>query len=194
VRRAGDRPPAARLAGEGGFTLPEVLVGILLTVVVAGAAMSVVSFATRTQPREAERAAQLQRGRTMIEQVTREVRQGEAVTGATASSLQILTRVHSATCGGPPSATAPAITCRVLYECSATACQRTVRDPDGNGTAPARTMLSGISSASVFSYSPATSNPSYVAVTLVYPSATAADGEAVTLSDGAALRNWFEDG
>lgn len=194
MRRPGDRPPAARIAGEDGFTLPELLVGILLTVIVAGAAMTVVSFATRTQPRESERAAQLQQGRTMIEQVTREVRQGEAVTGATTSSLQILTHVHSPTCSGTPATTAPAITCSVIYQCSATACERTVRNPDGTGTAPARTMLSGISSASVFSYSPSATNPSYVGVTLVYPSSTAADGEAVTLSDGAALRNWFEDG
>jgi type II secretory pathway pseudopilin PulG len=194
LRRAGDRPPTARIAGEGGFTLPELLVGILLTVIVAGAAMAVVSFATRTQPQASERAGQLQQGRTMIEQVTREVRQGEAVTAATASSLQILTKVHSATCGGPGSATAKAIACQVTYSCTTTACQRTVRNPDGTGSAPTRTMLSGISSSSVFSYSPSATNPSYVGVTLVYPSTTAADGEAVTLSDGAALRNWFEDG
>ena len=194
VRRAGDRPPAAGIADEGGFTLPEVLVGLMLTILVAGAAMTVVEFATRTQPRVSERAAQLQEGRTMLEQVTREVRQGEAVTGATASSLQILTRVHAGSCGAAQSATAPAITCRVMYSCTTTACQRTVRNPDGTGTAPTRTMLSGISSSSVFSYSPSAADPTYVGVTLVYPSTTASDGEAVTLSDGSALRNWFEDG
>ena len=54
--------------------------------------------------------------------------------------------------------------------------------------------VSGISSPNVFSYSPSTTGPSYVGVQLVYPSTSAADGEAVTLSDGVALRNWFDDG
>jgi prepilin-type N-terminal cleavage/methylation domain-containing protein len=188
----GIRPPAIAAGDDRGFTLVETLVGLLLAVVIAGGAMAMVSFATSTQPKTTKRAAQLQQGRAMIEQITRELRQGESVTGAGATGLQVLTSVNNATCGGAYAVTA--ITCRVIYDCSSTSCRRTVKNPDGTGSGTAKTLVTGISSANVFTYSPSATNPTYVGVQLVYPSTSAADGEAVTLSDGVAVRNWFEEG
>jgi type II secretory pathway pseudopilin PulG len=192
VGRARNSQPGLRAGDERGFTLVETLVGLLLAVLIAGGAMAMVSFATTTQPKTTKRAVQLQQGRTMIEQVTRELRQGETVTSAATTGLQILTSVNNVTCGGAYAATA--ITCRVIYACTSTSCQRTVKNPDGTGSGTAKTVVNGISGPNVFTYSPSVTDPTYVGVRLVYPSTSAADGEAVTLSDGVALRNWFEDG
>jgi prepilin-type N-terminal cleavage/methylation domain-containing protein len=173
-------------AEERGFTLPELLVATLLGLLVVGAAVTAFTGAIQSQPRINSQAAAIQRARTTMEQLTRELRQGSSVPSASSSQLSIVTYVHSATCGGGASSTS--ISCRVTYSCSGTTCTRTEANPDGTSPGPAVQVVSGLASSNVFTYTAPTSTAAaYVGVTLAFP---AKDGtDAITLSDGAALRN-----
>ena len=177
-------------ADERGYSLPELIVATMVALIVAAAGMTVVMIAVRSEPKVSERAAQIQQGRTMIERISRELRQGESVSSPSASGLTMLTYVASASCGGAPSSTA--ILCRVTYACGSTGCTRTERNPNGSGSAPSEQVVSGILGPSVFSYQPSASAPEYVGLALSYPGE---DGEeTVTLADGVALRNYFPGG
>lgn len=173
---------------QGGYTLPELLIGVVVALITAAAALTAVQVAVHAQPQISERAGQIQRGRALMERLIRELRQGEVVANATSSSLEIITHVDSATCGGASAQTA--IVCRVIYTCAGTSCSRTERNPDGTGSAPEVQLVSGIQGPNVFTYDPSSADPSYVGISLAFPGD--AGGETVTLSDGAALRNHFE--
>jgi prepilin-type N-terminal cleavage/methylation domain-containing protein len=180
--------PAMR--AEGGYTLPELLVGVAIGLLVAAAASLVVIMAVQTQPRTTERAAQIQQGRVMLETLTRELRQGESVLVATNYQVQFLTFVAASSCGS--GTTGSAKLCRVTYTCGSTSCNRTETGPSGTGPSTTEVVASGITGPNVFfpgQTPPA--EPTYVDVRLVYPQDDGA--EAVTLDDGAALRNHFDD-
>jgi prepilin-type N-terminal cleavage/methylation domain-containing protein len=181
------RSPKGIRADERGFTLPELLVATLIALLVTSAGLYVLEGAVRNQPKISERAARIQEGRTLIERITRELRQGETVTNATASGFKVLTYIDQVTCGGQPSTSANF--CQVTYACTATACTRTLRNPNGSGSAASQTVANGITGPNVFSYQPSAVNPSYLGVRLVYPAAGGDD--AVTLDDGVALRNFL---
>jgi prepilin-type N-terminal cleavage/methylation domain-containing protein len=179
-----------RLGSQRGFTIPELTVAALISLIIAAAGMTLVITMVRSQPAVSERAGQVQQGRTMLEVLTRELRQGESVLSPTTSGLSVITYVNSATCGGAHATTS--ILCRVTYGCGSTSCTRTERNPDGSGTGSAETVVRGITGPNVFSYQGTSGDPSYVGIRLVFP---ADDGsEAITLDDGAALRNYFESG
>jgi prepilin-type N-terminal cleavage/methylation domain-containing protein len=171
---------------SSGFTLPELLIAMVLSMVVIGGAVTAFTSTMNSQPRIATQAAGIQQARTTMEQITRELRQGSTVPSATASQLSIVTYVNSATCGGAHASTS--IQCRVTYSCSSGACTRTEAKPDGTSPGPAVTVASGLSSNNVFVYTTPTSTaPGYVSVNLAFPPQGANKG--ITLSDGAALRN-----
>jgi prepilin-type N-terminal cleavage/methylation domain-containing protein len=179
-----------RLGGVGcderGFTLPELLVATVLGLMVIGAAAMAFTSAVRNQPALTQRANQIQQARTTMERMTREIRQGSTVpTTPTTSQLTLITYVHSASCGGGAATTA--IQCRVTYTCTAGRCTRIERNPNGSGSAPPVTVVTGLSSNSVFSYQPSAAAPTYASVTLAFPSRSGANG--VTLTGGAAFRN-----
>jgi type II secretory pathway pseudopilin PulG len=185
------RPRRARLrnlAPEHGFTLTELLIAMtaligLLAVMGAG-----ISLVARNQVRIADRSAQIQQGRAMIERFTRELREGSDVEDATGSGLNFLTFVRTPACGtpAPVAPTDTAIQCRVSYLCTAGRCTRSEGTPEGPGGTPV-TVADGLRDTSaVFSYSPPT-DPGHVGVRLEYPAQDG--GESITLSDGAALRN-----
>ena len=180
------RASARRLADEqGGWTLAELLVATVLALMVIGSATTVFTSTIRNQPRQTSRATDVDKARTTMERITRELRQGWSVPTATPSELAILTYVDSATCGGAPANTAMA--CRVTYTCTTTSCSRVEANPDGTGPGAAEEVASGFSGPSAFTYSPSTTDPSYVGIVLSYP---AADGDdSITLEDGVALRN-----
>jgi hypothetical protein len=144
----------------------------------------------RTQPRIAERSAQLEQGRAMVERVTRELREGSDLQSPTATGLSFLTFVRTQQCGSgtqPTSSATPGLRCRVSYTCTAGTCWRTEALPDGSSPGPAVKAVEGLNTTEVFDYSPSPTAAEHVAVTLEYP---ALEGdESVTLSDGAALRN-----
>jgi hypothetical protein len=137
-----------------------------------------------SQPRTTERAGQIQQGRVMLESLTRELRQGESIVTATSSQLELLTYVSVGTCGagGPGSAQL----CRVTYTCGSSTCSRTETGPSG-GASSTREVVSGITGPNVFSAQGDPLDPTYVGVRLVFPQDSGE--EAITIDDGAALRN-----
>jgi hypothetical protein len=153
--------------------------------VVLGAAVTIFTGSLNGQSALQSRAFNVQQGRTTVDRMVREIHQGSTVTTATPSQLTFITYVDSATCGGAPASTA--IQCQVSYTCTAGSCTRVERNTNGTGGGNARQVATGLSSSSVFSYSPSPSAPTYVGVTLSF---TAQPGQnAVTLADGAALGN-----
>lgn len=168
---------------ERGFTLPELLVGTVLSMIVLGAGVMVFTAGIRSQPRVSTQAAAIQDARVAMERMVRELRQGSSVPAASGSTVAVVTYVHDATCG----TTTPQ--CRVTYTCTSGSCTRVVARPDGTLPGTPVTALSGISnSSSVFAYAPPTSTtPASVGVTLAFPSE--GGGNAITLTDAATLRN-----
>lgn len=186
--RAALRRLRARFSDESGFTLAELLVASVIGIATVATGMTLITMAAQTQPQLSERAAQIEKGRVMMERIAQELRQGESIFNATSSGFQVLTLVSSETCGGVPAPSG--MPCRVTYSCTASVCTRTERNPDGGGTAPAEQLVDGIMGPAVFSFSPSAANPDYVTISLSFP---ADDGtEAVTLRDGVALRNYLE--
>jgi prepilin-type N-terminal cleavage/methylation domain-containing protein len=179
-------PPSARRLGRAdGFTLPELLIGLTIGLLVVGTGVMMFTTALRSQPRASDRLAKIRDARATSERIVRELREGWDVTTATSAQLSLLTYVHSASCGGAPSGST--IPCRVTYTCSSGSCLRTEAQPNGSSPGPNRTVVSGLSSSAIFSYSPSAAAPTWVGITLSFP----ADGgdDAVTVEDGAALRN-----
>lgn len=175
---------------EGGWTLIELLVGAVVGLFVAGIALATLNLAVQAQPVTSERAGQIQEGRSLIERISRELRQGEQISAASSSALTLVTFVDSATCGGDKATTARL--CQVSYSCTGGICTRTEGNPDGSGSPTTTQVASGIRNAPVFSYSPDTVDPTYVGVELSFPAD--GGGETVTFSDGVALRNYFQTG
>lgn len=183
------RQNTSALSREDGFTLPELLWAMTILVGLVAIMGSALTLVLRAQPRIAERSTQIQDGRAMIEQFTRELREGSALESPTASYVSFLTFVRRQQCGTATesaSPAAPAIECRVSYLCADGACSRTEAQPDGSGAGPPFRVVDGLRSDAVFAYTP-TDSPRHVTVTLEYPDDEG--GESITLSDGAALRN-----
>jgi len=185
MRRLGERL-LRRLAREGGFTLPELLMALVLGLFIVSVATTVFVTAVKTQPGLTTRSNAIQQARFTAERIVREIRQGSTVYTATATQLSLLTYVHSATCGGSPSSTA--IQCRVTYSCDTSGtCTRVEAKPDGTSPGAAYTVVSGLSSGNVFTYSPSSTSPTSITATFVFPGRNGSD--AITVSDGAALQN-----
>lgn len=174
----------ARTSEESGLTLPELLIGAVLGLVVLTAALTLLQTSSRGQVSGTERAAQIQKARTMVERITREVRQGSGVVAATGTSLSLQTWVNSASCGGAAASTA--IECRVTYMCSAGACTREETDPGVGAGGNSTLVVDGLSPDPVFSYAPSSGDPTFVEVKLEL-----VDGgeEAVSIEGGVTLRN-----
>lgn len=176
-----------RLAAESGYSLPELLVAIAVALIIAAGGAMLVTIAAQSQPRAGDRAADVQRGRAMVEAVSREVRQGQTVFNPTASGFEVLTYVDATSCGAGGSGS---ILCRVSYACGSTSCTRTERNPDGTGAGSSRIVVDGISGPNVFTYQGGAADPTYVGINLVFPDEVGE--EAVTLTDGVELRNHVE--
>jgi Tfp pilus assembly protein PilV len=189
---------------EAGLTLIELLVAMSMAVVIVGAVGTMLVSAMRNQPRSSERAQSISSARWMLERFTREIRNGIVVEAASPSSVSFRTYVRRTACGSgtAPSSGSPAIECKVTYSCTTTTCTRAESPPPpGEGTGTPRTVFTGLNGSQVFCYVPSTNtNPSscgpvgedagdttYIGVTLNL--ATVSDPTAITISDGASLRN-----
>jgi prepilin-type N-terminal cleavage/methylation domain-containing protein len=170
------RRATERLAGDEGFTLTELLVAMMIGLVVIGAGVMMFTAAIGSQPKQSARLEKVRDARTTSERIVRELRQGRAAPTATSSQLSIETY-----CGGAASP------CRVTYTCTAGTCTRVEAQPGGTSPGPATTVVSGLSNGIVFTYSPSSSAPSWVGITLQFPAEGGDD--AITVEDGAALRN-----
>jgi prepilin-type N-terminal cleavage/methylation domain-containing protein len=187
------RACAPDLRGEGGFTLAEMLVAIMITLIAFSSSLLVLNIAQSSQPRISNRSEAIQEGRVWIERLTRELRQGATMVGTpTASSMTFLTYVQHAACGSSVAGTS--IQCRVSYVCTAGRCNRTESNPDGSAAGGSEQVVSGLLSTSVFTYSPTASGAEYVGVSLSFPASDEAGDteDAVTLQDGVNLRNFPE--
>jgi|1186.fasta_scaffold56949_2 prepilin-type N-terminal cleavage/methylation domain-containing protein len=187
MARAIARRARVRSSSEAGFTLPELLIGLMIGLIVLGGAVMVFTAGIHTQSSLGSRAAQIQQARTTADQVVRELRQGGKVTTAGTSLLTFVTYVHATACDGSSSASAAAIPCQVTYSCSSATCTRTVRSTNGTGSSAARTVVTGLSTSTVFSYSPSAAAPRYVGVRFTFAPQSGQSG--VTVDDGAALNN-----
>lgn len=177
-----------RLASESGFSLPELLAGLAIGLLVAAAGGVVLMMAVRNQPVATDRAGDLQQGRVLVETLTRELRQGQQVFDVSPTGLSMLTWVHTASCGS--GATGPSQLCQVSYSCDESSCTRSERNPDGTGSAAPVSVIEGITGPNVFWYRGDSSAPSYVGMHFVFPKPDG--GEAVSFIDGVALRNYFD--
>lgn len=169
------------------MTLIELLLAAALGLVVIGGAFTMFAGAIHSQPRDSAKVVALQEARTTLDRMTRELRQGLEVVPSsptpTSSQLAIVTYVKQATCGGAAASTA--IPCRVTYTCTGTSCTRVVAQPSGSAPGPTVTVVSGLTSSSVFSYSPKATEAGYVGISF----SIAGSGQPFVLSDGVTLRN-----
>lgn len=191
MRRLRDR--LARLTrSESGFTLVELLFASMIGLMVIATGVTVFITAGRSQPGQVQRGVTIQQARNAMERITREIRQGSTVYSSTGTQLALLTMVHSASCGGAQANTA--IQCKVTYTCTSGNCTR-VEAPPPPATTPigTTTVIRGLSSSSIFRYTPtcgATSTsgaPGYICVNLAFPGDNGDD--ALTVEDGAAPDN-----
>ena len=169
---------------DDGFTLVELLVAMILGMVVLGAAVMLFTNSTAGESNLEARSFQIQQARTAMERIVREVHQGSTVTTATATQLTFLTWVGT-TCAGASSSTA--VSCQVTYSCASGVCTRTLRNPDGSGSASSVQVVDGLGSNNVFTYTPSSTSPTYIGVSLALAPTPGQD--TVTLDDGAALGN-----
>jgi type II secretory pathway pseudopilin PulG len=183
-----------RLApGDGGFTLIELLIASTMAVIVMSGVATLVISAVRGQPEISKRAQNVSTARWVLERMTREVRNGIAITPgkATSDEVSFRTYVRTSSCstGGTPAGEDPAIECQVTYKCStagATTCTRTQSAPN-TYTGTTTTVISGLGSSNVFGYTPSTGDPTYIEITLSIPNPSG--GGSLTVTDGASLRN-----
>jgi Tfp pilus assembly protein PilW len=177
---------AALRREERGITLIELLIAASVGLIVVSGALTMFIGAVRSEPRTAAKVAAIQQARSTVDRITRELRQGLETPTHSPTQLAIVTYVKVATCGGAPASTS--IPCRVTYTCGSGKCTRVVAQPNGSTPGPAVLVASGLTSSSVFTYSP-TTDPTYVGVSFSFSS----DGQPITLSDGVALRNPSEE-
>lgn len=176
---------------EDGFTLIEMLVAMTLGVVVMGGVLILLIGAMRSQPKLEKQATNIATARFALERMTREIRNGIVVNKYTASSISFQTYVRHTTCGGSTmsASSVSATKCEVTYTCSGSSCTRIEAAPSVY-TGTATTIFSGINNASsVFNWYPkeAEKIPTYIEVTLKIPDPEGSG--ALTVSDGASLRN-----
>jgi prepilin-type N-terminal cleavage/methylation domain-containing protein len=193
-----------QLAGDGGFTLPELLMATVIGLFLVGATVSVFTSTLKSEPTARDRASQIEQARVMSERLTRELRQASDATTlpttctGTCPGISVLTYTPSTPiCDGSlRTGTTTASRCRVFYSCSSagtctrTECPTTVAatmTPTSPPCGPTVTVIEGLTSNSVFSFSPRTPGHSFITFALSFAAENGDD--AITVQDGAALRN-----
>jgi prepilin-type N-terminal cleavage/methylation domain-containing protein len=172
---------------ERGFTLVELLIATVITMLVLFVTLALADFAIQTEPEIADRNTKIRQAQVVVERMVREVRQAYDVIAATSSSLTVLTYANRAACGSGGLDTARR--CQVVYSCSGGTCTRTASEEDGTATGPARQIVSGLSSDAIFSYTPSAADAQAVSVTVELPADDGSGDDAITVTDGAVMRN-----
>lgn len=174
---------------EAGITLIELLVAAAMSVIIVGAAGTMLISAVRDQPKLSKASQDVSTARYVLERMTREIRNGIAVDSATGAAVSFRAYVRHTSCGSSTSlgATSPPIICEINYDCSSgTKCTRSETPPNTIGGGTAVTILTGLGSSKVFNFSPNAEEATFIGVTLRIP---ASGGSGVlTVSDGATLR------
>lgn len=180
-----------RFAGadrEAGLTLVELLVAASMSVILVGAAGSMLISAVQQQPELSKRSQNISTARYVLERMTREIRNGIAVYEHSGSQVSFLASVRRTACGAgvEEEAGKPAIRCRITYICTTTACSRRETSLEQPDTGPTTTIVSGLASSQVFNYAPTFEEPTYIGATLTIPNPEGPGR--LTISDGASLR------
>jgi prepilin-type N-terminal cleavage/methylation domain-containing protein len=173
-----------RLGAQDGFTLPELLMAATLSLLIVAAGTMMFTTAIRSQSGLNGRDHAIQQGRTAMERMIREIRQGGAVVGTpTAQSLSFATFVAGSTiCVGSQSDRYAHKPCVVTYSCASSGtCTRREQNPYTGAQGSAVQMVTGLATPNVFQY---WSDPS----TECQPPPDVSS-EAVSVRDEATLRN-----
>lgn len=193
MSRARPRRGRVRVGEESGLTLIELLVAATMSVVLVGAASSMLISAVKSQPRISERAQNVSKARYVLERMTREIRNGVVVRGIAedGAGIEFEASVRRTECGSgvEEDPEERAILCSISYSCSAGSCVRTEVDPDTEAGGPPRTVVTGLSDDAVFSREPPgvpLGEATYIGVRLRIPDPEG-PGE-LNVSDGATLR------
>jgi hypothetical protein len=172
-----------RLTGEEGFTWPELLMAMMLSLLIVSAAAMMFTTALRSESRLTGRDHAIQQSRFVMERMIREIRQGGDVVGTpTAQTLSFNTFVPNSTvCVGGQSDTDVHKPCVVTYSCAGGTCTRREQNPYTGVQGSAVQVVSGLATNNVFEY---WSDPT----TECQPPPDVAN-EAVSIRDEATLRN-----
>lgn len=159
---------------ERGFTLVELLVATAIALVLIGVTVALITSALKSEPRAGSRSSQIEAGRVMLERITRELREGCRVAQDAAGGGRDLEVFMDCGSDSPT----------FRYTCDSSSCSR-----EDVAAGASTLMVSGLMDDSegawpVFSVD----SDNYVEIQLRFPRAET-DGEAVTLSDGVAMRN-----
>ncbi|HET6831979.1 MAG TPA: prepilin-type N-terminal cleavage/methylation domain-containing protein [Solirubrobacterales bacterium] len=181
-----DEPERKTDRHDAGYTLIELLIGITLMLLVLAAGLTLLQIVTRSEPAIREANASIQDAQIAAERMTRELRQTYAVNSASPTSLSVDTYLQqSSSCAGT-GGSETARQCRVAYTCGSSSCTRTVSEVNGTGAQTA-TVITGLTSTDVFSYSPSAAEP--ISISLTLQLAGEGSDDAITISDGVVLRN-----
>lgn len=138
-----------------------------------GVSVALVTSALKSEPRASSRSSQIEAGRVMLENITRQLREGCKVSG----NERQLAVYMSCDAGAEPFAT---------YDCSdpIDQCRRIAEGSSTLMVSGLEVEESGGDPWPVFLI-----DDNYVEIQLRFPRAESGGGESVTLSDGVAIRN-----
>lgn len=135
---------------QRGLTLPEVLIGMLLMLVVAGSVVVCLQSAVASSGAIDRRGNGINEGQFALSQITRDIRVANAATVQSSTVLDLLTWRR-------PSPGAPQVLAHVRYDCSTAAtCRRIVCAPSattivaGACAGAGTTIVTGITNTDVF--------------------------------------------
>lgn len=178
------RRASRRLAREErGFTLVELLLGLVMGLIVASAVLTFSEAGYRSQVATMDLTGALSQQREGMERMTREIRQASSLTLTSSQVVDMDTYVRGAS--------GNAELRRVRYDCSsAEVCRRQEGPVGGALSANAVAIVGVVQNADVFDPEPDL-YPSFVAVAVRVRTKGTADSprRVVTLRDGVQLRN-----
>jgi type II secretory pathway pseudopilin PulG len=183
-------------AGEAGFSLLELMAAQALFLLVIGAALALLNTQRKVAPRDEERAFALREAQVGLANLVRDLRGTKTVVFASPSRFEVelvrngVLRRVGYKCDQASTTDDPANP----YDQAYLRCSR-VEGPAGASLpsyAGGRTVIARLLSGAVFSYSPDSSNPTYVSVTLRVPSRgerKESNSNDVVLTDGFFMPN-----
>jgi type II secretory pathway pseudopilin PulG len=170
--------PAALRREESGFQLIELVLAAALLAVALGAVLALLDVTAQEAPRHTERGQAIREAETGLERMTREIRQASTVTINSSRSVDLRTWVRVG--GGT------AIERTVRFDCSTDKCLRS-EGPVGGGLTGGEVLVSGVSNSDIFTPTPSSGTPTYLAVKLALN--VERNDKPYYVYDGAEMRN-----
>lgn len=175
---------------ESGFTLVELLVGIVMMLILTFAAVTMFTSILHRSPQTTKTADVIGNARNGVEKLTAELREGQKATLVSAYELKLVSPCTSSTTGCEAVFKCPLETGKTTYSCTRTAAGVTT------------TLVTGLTSRNVFCVYPTSETtkecgkqsssttlaPRYVGITIEVPNHSGESGQTI-LEDGAALHN-----